>query len=266
MSILERTAQVESTEQLPVLEESWLGKIDAWLSWLGERLNPILVKEARQALKSRQFVLTFTLLLAASWFWSILGLLISGPSAYYAPSGPMMLFGYYIVLSFPLIVIVPFSAFRSLGGEIEDRTYELVSITSLGPRQIISGKLAASGLQMLVYLSAIMPCIAFTYLLRGTDMPTIVWLLVYTALGSLGLSVIGLLLSSASGDRYQQTILSVVFLCALLFAFWMAILTSSQIVYRNMLSFDEVWIVNSCMLTFYVTSFALVFLAAADVT
>lgn len=261
MSVLEQVP--DTAAELPSPDPSWVGRLDAWLTWLGERLNPILVKEARQALKSRQFVLTFTLLLAASWFWSIFGLLISGPSAYYTPTGPMMLYGYLVVLAFPLLVIVPFSAFRSLAAEIEDRTYELVSITVLGPRQIISGKLAAAALQMLVYLSAIMPCIAFTYLLRGNDLPTIVWLLIYAILGSLGLSVIGLLLSSATTERYQQTILSVLFICGLLFVFWMALLTAWPIVYRSQLNFPEFPIVNACLLTFYFTSFGLIYLAAS---
>lgn len=263
MSILEEVPPQQLPADTAGTEQPWVTRMDAGLTWLGERLNPILVKEARQALKSRQFVLTFSLLLAASWFWSIFGLLISGPSAYYTPIGPMMLYGYFVVLSFPLLVVVPFSAFRSLAAEIEDRTYELVSITILGPRQIISGKLAAAALQMLVYLSAIMPCLAFTYLLRGTDLPTIVWLLVYTVLGSMGLSVIGLLLSSATTERYQQTILSVMLLCGILFVFWMALIIASQIVYRNALNSSDMPIVNACLLTFYFTSFAIVYLAAS---
>ena len=45
----------------------------AWLEGLGDRFNPIVVKEVRQALKSRQFVGTFLLLLLAAWAGSIFG-------------------------------------------------------------------------------------------------------------------------------------------------------------------------------------------------
>ena len=31
----------------------------------------------------------------------------------------------YMILAFPLLVIVPYGAFRSLAGEREDRTFEL---------------------------------------------------------------------------------------------------------------------------------------------
>ena len=101
------------------------------------------------------------------------------------PSGPFMLTGYYVVLAVPLLLIVPFVAFRSLAAEREDGTYELLSITTLSSRQIVTGKLGSAILQMLVYYSALSPCIAFTYLLRGIDILTIVLLLGYTFLASL---------------------------------------------------------------------------------
>ena len=81
--------------------------------------------------------------------------------------------GYYAVLSVPLLIVVPYAAFRSLAGEWEDGTFELLSITALSARQIVTGKLASAILQMMVYYSALAPCIAFTYLLRGIDIITV---------------------------------------------------------------------------------------------
>jgi len=138
-------------------------RVDRWLERGGERLNPILVKESRQALKSKQFFITFTLLLACGWGWSLFGVALLTPGIYYAPSGPFMLIGYSIVLTVPLLLIVPFAAYRSLASEREDGTYELLSITSLSSRQIVTGKLGSAILQMMVYYSALSPCIAFTY-------------------------------------------------------------------------------------------------------
>ena len=57
-------------EELPLV--SYWAKIEALLDRLGDRLNPILVKEARQAMKSRQFVVTFSLLLICGWIWTVL--------------------------------------------------------------------------------------------------------------------------------------------------------------------------------------------------
>src|SRR4029453_1386198 len=114
--------------------------IEDVLDRLGDRLNPILVKEARQAMKSRQFVVTFSLLLIFGWVWTVMFIAFGLPAIFYAPVGPAVMTGYYVILSIPLIIVVPYAAFRSLAAEREDGTYELLSITTLSARQIVLGK------------------------------------------------------------------------------------------------------------------------------
>lgn len=241
-----------------------LAGAERWLGRLGEHLNPILVKETRQALKSRQFVFTFALLLIFGWAWSIFGLWVMGPEVVYGAKGPQMLLGYYIILAFPLIVVVPFGAFRSLASEQEEHTFELLWITTLRPRQIVSGKLGSAVVQMLIYLSAISPCIAFTYLLRGVSFPTIALILAYTVLASLGFSLIGLLIGALSTEKHVQVILSVVLIFGLLLAFHISCLTAWGLVDYSDRFFreSEFWLVNGAILTAYGSYFALVFVAA----
>ena len=131
-----------------------------------------------------------------------------------------MLVAYYAILAFPLAVIVPYSAFRSLAAEQEDNTYELLSITTLTSRQIITGKLLSAIVQMMVYLSAVSPCLAFTFLLRGIDMPTTAMLLAIAVLGSLGLSMLGLFVGAASRAKHTQIVTSVALVIGLFSAFW----------------------------------------------
>ena len=135
----------------PTATELRLEKLDAWCEKWSDRFNPILVKETRQALKSRQFVITFSLLLFAALSWTIVGTFSLMPAIYTSPSAPRMMLGYYFVLALPMLLVVPLAAYRSLEGEIDDGTLELLSITSLSPRQIILGKLASAMLQMLLY-------------------------------------------------------------------------------------------------------------------
>jgi hypothetical protein len=106
-------------------------RFDEVLDGLSDRLNPILVKESRQAMKSRQFVVTFSLLLICGWVWTVLFIVSGLPAIYYAPAGPGVLMGYYAVLSVPLLIVVPYAAFRSLAGEWEDGTFELLSAASV---------------------------------------------------------------------------------------------------------------------------------------
>ena len=84
---------------------------------------------------------------------------------------------------------------------------------------IITGKLGSAAMQMVVYLSAVSPCLAFTYMLRGIAFPTILVLLFYVVLGSLGLSVISLLIGTLTTEKHWQVVLSVLLIIGLVVAF-----------------------------------------------
>ncbi len=240
--------------------------VELWLVRIGDCLNPILVKETRRALKSRQFIITFLLVLGACWVATIIGVAAIGPAIFYAAAGSTLLFSYFVILAFPLAIVVPYSAFRSLAAEREDNTYDVLSITALGPRQIISGKLGSATAQMAIYLSAVAPCLAFTYLLRGVDVLTIALLLVHSFLASLGLSMIGLFLATLSKVRYGQIFISVVFVAGLIGAFSCGIglamaLLSEAYMYVTAGWF---WAANLAWFTGFATTFALLFFAAAS--
>ncbi|MEX2310614.1 MAG: hypothetical protein WD738_23810 [Pirellulales bacterium] len=240
-------------------------RVERFLVYAGDWLNPILVKETRQALKSFQFTITFVLLLVACWGATIGGVAWIGPRVFYSADGAQLLWWYYIVLAFPLLVVVPYAAFRSLAAEREDNTYELLSITTLKPRQIISGKLGSSVVQMAVYFSAITPCIAFTYLLRGVDVPTIAVLVTYTFFWSLGLSMVGILLATVSHQRVTQVFASVALVAFLLWMFSLSLVMAGVLTQYgySFVSVSGFWITGSAIATVYVTFFALAFFAAA---
>lgn len=243
--------------------------IEAAVGKGSERLNPILVKESRQALKSKQFVITFSLLLIAGWAWSMLGVALLSPGVYYAPGGRFMLSMYFVILSIPVLVIVPFSAFRSLASEREDGTFELLSITTLSARQIVTGKLGSAVLQMLVYFSALAPCIAFTYLLRGIDIVTIAFLLFYTFVASILLSAFGLVVATLTRARHWQVVLSVLLLIILLFVTFYWTVGFGQLIANQNTAFDEpdFWLVQGVVVTFCISNAALfVLIAAAQIS
>jgi hypothetical protein len=240
-------------------------RVGSKVEWAGEWLNPLLVKEVRQSLKSRQFSITFTAVLCLSWLWSIAGIARLGPEVAYGANGPEMFFGYYLILALPLILLVPYSAYRSLIAEREDNTYELVAITTLRPRQIVAGKLGSAVAQMAVYFSAVAPCLAFTYLLRGIDVPTIFWIMFYTFLASLGFSLCALLLATIAKEKHWQVMLAVLMVVVLFYAF----MGASEIC-RNLLRYSRLpfsssdfWLQNLIFLSFYGSTFALLYSAAA---
>jgi len=239
--------------------------IDSRLEHLSDYLNPILVKETRQALKSRQFISWFLLLLAACWIVTIGGIALIGPSVHYAASGGVLFLAYYFVLTLTLVIVVPFAAFRSLAAEQEDNTRDVLMVSALSPYQILNGKLGSAALQMVVYLSALSPCLAFTYLLRGIDLLTILVLPAMAVLVSIGLSMLALLMASVSRKRYSQ-VLSSVGLIALLFGsfFCCFSLAVGMITDGYYLVQDPwYWAAAAAVLNGYVCLFLLAYFAAA---
>jgi hypothetical protein len=241
--------------------------IERFLVYAGDWLNPILVKETRQAIKSSQFTITFVLVLVACWIATIGVVAYVGPRIFYSAEGGTLLVWYYAILALPLMVVVPLSAFRSLTAEREDNTYDLLSITAIKPRQIISGKLGSSVTQMAVYFSVITPCLAFTYLLRGVDLPTIAVLITYTFFWSLGLSMVGILLATLTPQRFVQVFILVAFVAILLLMFYLAIIMGySAATYGRAVMWgvgSQFWTVTAAMATAYLTFFALAYFAAA---
>lgn len=240
--------------------------LDAWLEYGSELLNPILIKESRQSLKSRQFVITFGLLLLCVWGWTAISVASIQSSGVRADAGVNVFPGYLFILVVPLMVIVPFSAFRSLAGEREDGTYELVSITSLAAPHIIRGKLASAMLQVMVYFSVTAPCIAFTYMLRGIDLGTITVTLGYTMLFSFALTCTALLLAASVRSIHWQILMTVITLVSLSIAAftWMAFLIDGPSLLRRGVDFrdPDTWEINGFLISMLIV-LSLLFLTAA---
>ena len=235
MTPIEQTAQVNmgSEKQTAVIEKMRIAPektkwLDIQIERASEWFSSILVKESRQALKSRQFLWTFFLMLITVATWTLFALSyfyseLSGDSV--AP-GPFLLSGYWMILGFPLAIIIPYSAHRSLAAEMEDGTLQLVSITTMRPYQIISGKLGSACLQMITYLSVIAPCIVFTYLLRGVDLIQVFLGFSIAITGCIFLSIAGLLLATVSRNRLIGLVISILMVLGLGLAYWLWIVYS----------------------------------------
>jgi hypothetical protein len=204
---------------------------------LGDWFNPIVVKEVRQALKSRQFVFTFLLLLLAAWAGSIVGVSFLGESIDFGSSAVTFYAGFLFALCMATLVIVPFSTFRSIVEERTETTLELLQITALSPVQIVRGKILSAMVQVLVYYCAIAPFIAFTALLPGFDIIHMVFSLVLLSITALCFSLIALAIGTQARNTTLQSLASL-FVIALAFGGMMAFF-GFMTAAGNRISFDE---------------------------
>ena len=213
-----------------------------WFDRASDWCNPILVKEVRQSLKSRAFVTTFFLLLLGSWMISAIGLLAAGPAVEYGRVGQYFFIFYFGALCIALGAVVPYNAFRSLLNERDDNTFELLSITSLSPGQIVRGKWTCALVQALLFYSAIIPFIAFSSLLQGFNVVQALLLLVAALYGSVGLSITTLMLSTTVKQKTWQGLVSMLVMGGLGGAIAMTISgLSSLMVFQLPLDMPAFW-------------------------
>ena len=193
-------------------------RLDQLLERWSDGFSSIMVKETRQAIKSRHFVWTFfaTIIFTLVVTFTIMTSNSSGDGL-----GPALLLSYLIVLGLPLLIIVPISTFQSLSAEHGDGTLQLISITTMKPSEIIVGKLCSSVLQIIIYMSVLAPCITFTYLLRGVDIYQILASLLFAFGFSLALCCLGLAMGSISSTRLISAGMQLIFAGVLLLSAWM---------------------------------------------
>ena len=164
---------------------SWVSRL---ATGLDDRLNPIVVKEIRQAVHGRFLagLLVFFLVfqLATLGFF----LLSNGLSTIDLVSGVaygQQVFGILIgILFFATVFCVPVYAAVRIYSERSVQNMALFFISTLSPRHIITGKLTSNIALVLLMISACMPYLSLTYFLRGIDLPTVFGALVVVLLVS----------------------------------------------------------------------------------
>lgn len=185
--------------------ETWLDRLDDWI-------NPIVVKELRQAVKSRMVIIILMVFLIIELL-VMGGILLAndarGPSGGARFSGGIQVF---IVLQWVLLptlmLVIPAHATILFAAERSDQNTDLLFISALTPSQIVWGKFFASAMLAMLVLSLVAPFMVFCYLMRGLDIPTILCVLYFDVLAMVGATMLGLFLAAIPGNRATKAFFS----------------------------------------------------------
>jgi len=146
-------------------------------------INPMLVRDIRQVARNWT-VIGAVMLLMAVFYFAAVAFMLNGEFSEREKHLGTALFGWVGV---PLMIItfcfIPIYVFVRGTTERASINADLLYITSLTPARIIRGKLLSGVYMMVLFYSAAVPFMVFSYLLRGIDLPTISILIgVYAAL------------------------------------------------------------------------------------
>ena len=128
-------------------------------------LSPIVVKEIRQGVRGKSFVVSFLVLqglMVTSVFLS-LAIPVSGweRQAWDA--------AFWTMVAFPIVLSLPLSGIAALSGEVKAKTLELIFLTRLSGFRIVLGKWAAIVSLSLLCGTAVLPYVVLRYFLGGID-------------------------------------------------------------------------------------------------
>ena len=148
---------------------------------IDDSINPIVVKELRQAVKSRFVVAVLLIFLVLQLGWIALQLLVVGAqgridSLEFQGGRDVFTALQFILLATCLLFIPLYTALR-LAAERNEANTDLLFITTIQPRAIISGKLFSAIVLAILIFSACIPFMGLTYYLRGIDWPIILLIL-----------------------------------------------------------------------------------------
>lgn len=177
-------------------------------------LNPIAVKELRQAVRGR-FVAVAVIL---SLFGQLLAVAfiaasttIMSPTGGAQAGGPTSFMALYSVLFTICIFLIPaYSGFR-MAAERADANIDLLFITTIRPRTIVIGKLIAILALVVLLFSASLPFLVFSYVLRGVDLISIVVLLFVAFITVITQSVLALFIGCLPASKPFKILLAAIF-------------------------------------------------------
>ena len=174
----------------PPIDSHAAGRFDDF----SDKLSPMLVKELRQGLRAKTFVIVF---LALQGLLATV-LLISVSASETQEAGESVSKVIFFFFSLAVLVVQPLRGVGALHNEIKGNTIDLMVLTRLGAWRIVLGKWVAIVSQSALLLTAIVPYLILRYFFGGMNLFAELLLMLLIFLGStvftaftVGLSAIG---------------------------------------------------------------------------
>ncbi|AMV26560.1 hypothetical protein VT84_19325 [Gemmata sp. SH-PL17] len=181
-----------------------------FLTRVGDRINPIVVKETRQAVNSRLvawFLLLFLTVQLVVMLLMITTREVADSDNINLRIGRDMFMFVQGILLGACMILIPTMTGARLAAERSDINVDLLFISSLTPRAVLAGKLFAAGALALLIFSACAPFMTFAYVMRGLDVPTIFVVLTADYLTVLLGTTFALFLASVPANRGLRILL-----------------------------------------------------------
>jgi hypothetical protein len=191
--------------------------------FLDDHINPVLVKELRQAVQSNFVTVLLLVYLLIDILAMMLAVLFDHSLTSSLHAGGDVFMTLDTILLGTCLLFVPTYAGIRLAAERADQNVDLMFITTIQPGAVIWGKALTALAIALLVVSVCAPFMMMTFLLRGIDVPTICFV-VAMDLVVVGAGVAGALFIAALPIRWPiRLLLALALLVGMVTAFSLAI-------------------------------------------
>jgi hypothetical protein len=173
-----------------------------FLNWREWELNPIVIKELRQAVRSWTVIGMLVLFLIILFLTSLTFLVTQSFQVdANLQLGGAMFYAFMAILAGASIFFIPLYVGFRVAAERQENNPDLLYVSTLSPARIIFGKFLCGAYMTLLFFSACMPFMAFTNLLRGVDLPTVFFILIYIFLVVCGTNQLAIFFACIPASR-----------------------------------------------------------------
>ncbi len=196
---------------------------------ISDRLNPIVIKELRQAVQSR-FVTVVMMIFLAIQVLVIGAFVVFDKSMATGFSSGVVVFSVLQgILVATCILFVP--TYTGIRLAAERSRMDLMFITAIKPWSIVRGKFLAATVLTVLLFAVCMPFMTFTYLLRGIDLPSIFLIMAMGFLIVLAITQTAILWASIPGNLVVMIVLGI------LLAMWLVNWAFTIAIYLGMAAY-----------------------------
>ncbi len=217
--------------------------LERTINRLDDMMNPIVVRELRQAMEGKFIPAVLIILMVGQLF--VLGVYVLAQEVErpgMEAGRDVFLILLIVLLAIALLFIPTYTSQRMATERNDPGGADLMYVTTLKPRKVVSGKFLSAMVLTVLLFSACLPFMTLTYLLRGIDLPS-VFLLVTMNLVIVGAAVMfGILLAATPVTRPVQNLLTLILLGVLIYLLVISGGIATDVLRSGMGSISIAWV------------------------
>ncbi len=194
--------------------------LTAWMLSHSDRANPMLVRRVRQELRNRASLGAFLLMLLVAVIAAAVASAASGSGS--GSGAGRGMFAAVASAWTALMCLQANAATRAISTDRGAAAWDLIELTGLPPLRIILGVVQSNLILGLLGAAALAPFLVMSYLLRGLDLPTVLFAIITLPMAGALLGAIGAAFACVGSQRQARQGLGMLMALALIGA-WISL-------------------------------------------